>query len=417
MENLNFEKLVTKTGVPLYVMFMPHANTVAAGVFVRAGSRDEILPDEAGLAHALEHMHFQGTEKFATSKEVHGYAEEIGGYSNAWTSMEGTFYYGQVPTEYSDRIFVFLSEILQRSTFPEQKIPVEMKNIVEEIKMNHDNPQSYLVESGLSFFYKDHPLGKLPLGTVGTVSRFTRSDFLRFKERYYAPENYTFVIAGNIDATAALARFENAFTEPSHAKKNLWEPSTLLQTKTRLVERRKDIQQVGTLLLAPLPRAKDKATVAINMFTSMISGGASFPLFQEVRDKRGLCYDIGADTDKYFDVSNFSVYIGTDAARYQEAINAALDVVNKNQGSEELLLRAKNLRKGRLSLAFENPGRIIDFAAHDIMVEDHPRGYEEIIQEIESVGINDVTNAAAQWLKPEQFTTVLLAPDSLDIKS
>ena len=416
MQNLNFEKLVTKTGVPLYVLSLPHANSVAAGVLVHAGSRDEVLPNEAGLAHALEHMHFQGTDKFATSKDVHGFMEEIGGYSNAWTSMEGTFYYGQVPAERADRIFIFLSEILEHSQFPEEKIPIEMKNIVEEIKMNHDNPQSYLVESGLSFFYKNHPLGKLPLGTAETVSHFTKSDFLRFKERYYGPENYTFVIAGNIDSATALARFETTFTQHSAVRKNVRMPASLSQTKTTLVEKRKDVQQVNILLLAPLPQAKDDQTTAINMFTSMVSGGASFPLFQEVRDKRGLCYDIAADTDKYSDVSNFSVYIGTDAVRYPEAIKATLDVIASNQTNEDLLRRAKDLRKGRLSLAFENPGQIIDFAAHDIMVEDHPRGYEEIIREIDSITMDNVARAAAQYLKPEQFTTVLLVPDSLDAK-
>ena len=291
-----------------------------------------------------------------------------------------------------------------------------MKNIVEEIKMNHDNPQSYLVESGLSFFYKDHPLGKLPLGTAETVSRFIRPDFLRFKERYYGPENYTFVIAGNIDAQTALALFENTFTQSPRSEKNVRRATNLSQTKTRLVEKRKDVQQVNILLLAPLPQAQNEETTAINMFTSMVSGGASFPLFQEIRDKRGLCYDIGADTDKYFDVSNFSIYIGTDAVRYQEAIDATLDVIGKNQENASLLQRAKDLRKGRLSLMFENPGRIIDFAAHDIMVAEQPRGYTEIMKEIESITLGGVKSAAGRYLKPEQFTTVLLIPDSLDVK-
>ena len=415
MQNLNFEKLVTKTGVPLYVMHLPYANTVAAGVFVKAGSRDEILPHEAGLAHALEHMHFQGTEKFPTSKDVHGYLEEIGGYINAWTSMEGTFYHGQVPAHEHTRLFLLLSEILNKSLFPEQKISIEMKNIVEEIKMNNDNPQSFLFHSGLSFLYKNHPLGKLPLGTESSVVLFKRDDFLRFKETYYDPANYTFVVTGNISSAQALSLFEQYFPNTIAKKRNERLKENISQKETIFIHKR-DIQQVNVLLLSALKDANDPSTNAIKMFTTMISGGGSFPLFQEVRDKRGLCYDIQADTDKYSDVSNFSIYIGTDAKRYKEAIDTSIAIVQNNRANTELLEKAKNLRKGRLSLRFENPGGILESAANDLLTQENPRGYDEVLEEIQSITIDDVTRAVSTYLSPEQFRHILLVPESLDIK-
>lgn len=419
MENLNFEKLVTKTGAPLYVMPMPHANTVAAGALVRIGTRDEDWPKEAGLAHALEHMvYLGGTKEFPTSKELTGYIEEVGGYSNAWTTKEATFFYAQIPSQHKERAVHILGETLTNSIFPAEKIRTEMKNIVEEIRRSNDDADHFLYDLAMKFLYGDHPLGRKTLGTIESVSSFTQTDFERFKKRYYHPGNYAFVCAGDITSKEALRLFERYFPETEsvaqapHKRTN----QSMQDPGTRMYAYKKQLDQVHLVLVAPIGKREDRASEALEIYRSMIDGGASFPLFQEVRDKRGLCYDIGAEVDKNSDIGNFAIGIGTDPVRYAEAIRESLAVVQANKSDEQLLRRAQDLILGRLALRYESTGNIINIAANDILDNDAPFGYEQLAERIKNITIQDITEAVDAYLKPEQFRTVLLIPESLDIK-
>ena len=420
MQNLNFEKLVTKTGVPLYVMSLPYASTVAAGVLVKAGTRDEQWPQEAGLAHALEHMiYIGGTKHFPTGKELTGYIEEVGGYSNAWTTKEATFFYAQVPVQYKERAVHIIGETITNSIFPAEKISTEMKNIVEEIRRSNDDADHLLYDLAMSFLYNDHPLGRKTLGTIESVSSFGKLDFERFRNKYYCSENYAFVCAGNIEPDEALGWFEQYFPNiqtESHIP-NVRSSNPLRDSGERLHIRKKQLDQVHLVLTVPIGKREDTSSEALEIYRSMIDGGASFPLFQEVRDKRGLCYEIGAEVDKNSDIGNFSIGIGTDPTRYQEAIDRSLAVIQENKTDATLLRRAQELILGRLALRYENTGNIINIAASDILDNDKPFGYEQLKERIESISIADVTNAVDTYLRPEQFRCVLLVPESLNIKT
>jgi len=166
MKNLKFEKLKTKSGTSLFILNLPHTNAIASGVLIKAGTRDEIWPKEAGLAHALEHMSFQATKKFKDSQEVSSYLEEIGGYLNAFTSQEGIFFHNVVPKEYFERAVISLNELVNNSLIPQDKIKIEMRNIAEEIKMYFDNPVSYINMEALVFIYGKLRLFKNVLGTM-----------------------------------------------------------------------------------------------------------------------------------------------------------------------------------------------------------------------------------------------------------
>ncbi|MEW5805730.1 MAG: pitrilysin family protein, partial [Patescibacteria group bacterium] len=354
MKNLNFEKLETSAGVPLYVMSLPHANTVAAGVLVKAGTRDEIWPKEAGLAHALEHMVFQGTKMFKNSKNVSAYIEEIGGVLNTWTWSECTFFWNRVPEKHKERSVILNAEEIKNCTIPESKIKTEMLNIVEEIRMRKDNPQSYVGKLADEFLYKEHPLGKDTLGTEESVKSFKKENFIEFRKRYYHPANYTFITAGKITPEEAVNLFNRHFPEKSKKPANQRVPEKIIDNKKREAIYKKEIDQVNLILSAPLGSSNEKSSKAIDLFTTMLDGGMSFPLFQEVRDKRGLCYSISAGATRFSDVGNFYIYIGTDPKRYQEAIKISLAVIEKSKSNKTLLRKAKEVELGRLALKYEN---------------------------------------------------------------
>ncbi|OGY39301.1 MAG: hypothetical protein A2418_00440 [Candidatus Brennerbacteria bacterium RIFOXYC1_FULL_41_11] len=416
MKNLSFEKLKTSSGVPLYVMNLPHANTVAAGVLVKAGTRDEIWPKEAGLAHALEHMVFQGTKIFQDSQRVGAYLEDFGGYHNAFTTKEGTFFYCRVPQEKQETIGIFLNEIINNQSIPEDKIKIEMQNIAEEIKMWNDDPGRFLQMATFKFLYQNHPLSRSGLGTSESVLSFEKKDFEKFLNRYYNNANFAIVVAGNILPNEAQKLFDQSFSNrrklnPTNRKKIEIEK----YTERRQIEKKSDIQQIQ-LILASMTAASDtKDSLTLELFASMIDGGSSFPLYQELREKRGLCYHTGTISDRYAEAGFWGIYIGTDPLKYEEAITVAMDVVQNNKNNESLRKRAIDLILGRLSLSFENPGRIIENAAHDILHGEEPKSYKEIMKEIESISIKDIEKAVDTYLKPEDIRQVILAPKDLKI--
>lgn len=407
---LNFSKTITKSGAPLWTLNLPESGTVAAGVLIKAGTRDEIWPKEAGIAHALEHMFLQGTESFPTQRFLGEYIEEVGGRLNAWTSKEMTFYYSQVPANYAKRSVHLLSEQLKKSLFPEEKIPIEMKNIVQEIHRAHDNPQGLANRLSDGLVYGNHPLGKDTLGLEESVLALTRNDFIAFKERYYNPANYVFVVAGNISQEEALELFDEYFPEEAKQKPNTRIAQELNPVAERKLIQKKDIEQVHMFLSATTGKASGEDAKHIEFFTRMISGGFSTPLFQEVRNRLGLCYEIWADETKWSDVGVFDIYIGTDPKRYKEAIDTALKVVEKHKIDEALMEKVKNMKIGRLSLLYESTMNIINLAAQDIAFTGEPKGYDQTIKEIKETNIKDIESAVDKYLKPELFFTTMLVP-------
>lgn len=408
--NLNFSQTITKSGVPLWTLTLPHSNSVAVGVLVFTGTRDEIWPQEAGIAHALEHMHFQGTESFLTSQEVAAYIEETGGSLNAWTWKEMTFYYSQVPADYADRAVYILSEQLRKSLFPDSKIQIEMKNIVQEIRRKKDNPREFVQVLANQHLYNNHFLSRDTLGTEESVLSFKKENFVSFKKRYYNPVNYNFIIAGKINPEKALNLFNKHFPLEEKMNSNERINQELITLNTRQLIKNKDIEQVHLVLSASIGKASEKNSLYLDFFRDMISGGSSFPLFQEIRDKRGLCYTVFAGINKWSDIGRFYVYIGTDPKRYREAINATLEVIEKSKSDEKLLEKVKNMKIGDLTLAYEDTGRIINIAARDIAVLGEPKDYEKIVKEIKEVDIDDIEKAVDKYLKPELIFTTMLAP-------
>jgi predicted Zn-dependent peptidase len=412
---LNFSKTLTDSGVSLWTLNLPYSGSVSLGVLVRTGTRDEIWPKEAGIAHALEHMHFQGTEDFPTSQKVSGHIEEVGGMINAWTWKEMTFHWIKVPALYYERAAHILSEQLRKSIFPQEKIPIEMKNIVQEIHRKNDNPRDLIWVVSDKFIYKDHPLAKNTLGLEESVLSFTRDDFLGFKNRYYDSSNYVFIAIGKITSEEALNLFNKYFPEKPNVSPNIYPCQKLKEAENHWFVKKKDIEQVHLFISAVTGKAREKDTLYLDFFKDMISGGMSFPLFQEVRDKLGLCYEIWADNTKWNDIGKFDIYIGTDPKRYKEAIEASIKVIEKYKADENLLKKVKNLKIGKITLLYEDTAMIINQAAQDIAFTGEPKDYNQIIKEIKEVNIDNIKGAVEKYLKPGSIFFTLIVPNNFSL--
>lgn len=412
---LSFSETKTKSGVSLWTLSSSNYNSVALGVLVRCGARDEIWPKEAGIAHALEHMHFQGTVDFPNNMKLTEYIEEVGGRINASTNNERTFYFTRVPSGYAERAAYIISEQIKNSIFPEDKISIEMKNIVQEIRRRNDDPQRYLWLLSKKFIYSDHPLGRDVLGMEESVLHFTKDDFLTFKKRYYDPSNYVFIAVGSITKSEALKLFDKYFKDRSKIDPNKRKNERVMVPPSKQFIKKKELDQLHISLDALISRGEDKTSLYLEFFRDMISGGMSFPLFQEIRDKRGLCYQIFASITKRMDVGNFTIYIGTDPKRHKEAIDATFEVIEKSKSDEDLLNKVKNLKLGQLMLNYENTQQIIRMAANDILFFGAPRGFEEIKKEIKEVNIDNIKESVDKYLNPKSIFTTLLAPKNFKV--
>jgi predicted Zn-dependent peptidase len=285
-----------------------------------------------------------------------------------------------------------------------------MRNIAEEIKMYFDNPISYITMEAVKFIYGNHPLGKNVLGKVSSILSLKQEDFFNFKKRYFNSSNYVFVCVGNIKPENALKLFDEYFEKiPGPVNKRLIEKPSKTTKKT-LIKTRNDITQTQVLILAPTVEAKSFEAKVLDLYSVMLSGGMSFPLFQELRDKRGLCYSVCASLDEFSDSSLFSVYLGTDPKKYQEAIKVALEIIDSNKNNQKLMTKAKDLTLGRLSLEFDDPKSILNLAVSNILVGEEPKTYNQIKQEIEKISINDIEEVVNNYLLKDGLKRVLLIP-------
>jgi len=412
---LNILETKTKSGVSLWTLSSPNYNSVAVGVIIKCGTRDEIWPKEAGIAHALEHMLFQGTKSFPSNLKLSSFIETIGGGINGRTGSERTLYHARVPVGYAERGVRVLSEQINDSIYPEEKIPVEMKNVIQEIRRVNDDPQGRLYFLSQRFIYNNHPLSREVHGTEESVSAFTKNDFLKFRERFYNPTNYIFIAVGNITQDEALKLFNKYFSGDHKGKPNTRKESRIIARHEKQFIERRELDQLHLSLDALVGKGSEKSSLYLELFRDMISNGMSSPLFQEVRDKRGLCYAIYAGLNKCSDIGKFGIRIGTDPEKYKEAISATFEVIEKSKQDKNLLDRAKKRKLGQLMLRYENTLDVFFIATDDILFLGKPRDIIEMQKEIEAVRIEVIKESVDRYLRPEQIFTTMLAPKDFKV--
>ncbi len=409
---MQFEQTTTRHGSKLFVFPMPHVESVAVGVLVFTGTRDEAWPKEAGIAHALEHMVFHGNDRHPDSKSVAAEIEDVGGRLNAWTSKEATFYHRVVPKNAFAIAVNSLASQVRAPLFRNDDIPKEMQNIVQEIKRAYDAPAGQCFRVFDSMIYGDHALSKETLGTGESVLGFASEDFKAFHERHYHPQNFLFIAVGNTTLSEAELFFDTAaFGTQS------WKPGTIripepvtMCGRTKSIER--DIKQANVCTGTLIGPSTDD-TKALGFFCTMLDGGMSFPMFQEVRDKRGLCYAIDVDLTLRSDHGIFYVYIGTEHSRVEEALACIHDVIIASVGDERLFEKARTNLLGKNAVRFTSPDSVLSQATGDILNFGKPQSPAEIRAEIESYSAQQVFEVVERHLLDwNRYSTVRVIPQT-----
>jgi predicted Zn-dependent peptidase len=375
--------------------------SVAIGVWVKSGSRDE-SDSQAGITHFLEHMLFKGTET-RSAKELARHVESQGGYLNAFTSTEYTCYVIRcVDTELD-------------STFPEEELEKEKKVVLEEMKMYKDSPDDVIFEEFSNMMFPEHPLGRPIIGFEPTVSGFTQEHLRTYTDARYQPHNILVSIAGHVDhqhAEQLVERYFSSAKSHTDASRELSKPHVDPIASKSLT---KAIEQTHMILGRRGLAFNDDDRIKLLMVNTLLSGGMSARLHQNIREKHGYCYSIGAFAQSYIDTGVFGVYIGTDASyvdHVRDLLHQEFDQLKQERVSEDELHECKTNLKGKMLLAQESMSNRMMRLAKSYMYHDRFITLDELVDEIDAITAEDVLEFSQRFFQKDVFSECLLLPES-----
>ena len=370
---------------------MPGLQSASIGIWVLAGGRHERV-EQNGIAHFLEHMAFKGTET-RSALEIAEAIENVGGYLNAYTSREVTAYYARVLQDDVPLAMDVLSDIVLNPVFDQHEIEVERGVILQEIGQALDTPDDVIFDWLQEKAYPDQSLGRTILGPAERVSSFSRDDLSSFVKERYGPDQMILAAAGAVDHEALVKAAEQIFGHLEARKSAAYETARFAGGEHRQV---KDLEQAHFAMGFEGPDYRNDQIHAAQVYANILGGGMSSRLFQEVREKRGLCYTIFAQAGAYADTGMMTIYAGTSGDQLAELANVTLDEMKRaaSDMSEEEIARARVQMKAGMLMGLESPSNRAERLARMVQIWGRVPGVEEIVQKIDAVTLQDVKGFA-----------------------
>ncbi len=399
---------VTKlpSGLTVVTDTMAHLETAALGVWTGVGGRDE-KPDEHGMSHLLEHMAFKGTTR-RTSQQIAEEIEAVGGDLNAATSTETTAYYARVLKADVPLALDVLSDILANPSFDADELEREKSVIEQEIGAAQDTPDDVIFEHLSEMCYPDQPMGRSLLGTAQTLAGFNRDKLQGYLSKHYRGPEMVVAAAGAVDHKRVVAEAEQRFASFDATPASKPVPAMFGKGGTRVIHR--DLEQAHlTLALEGVPQS-DLSLFSLQVFTNILGGGMSSRLFQEVREKRGLCYSIYTFHAAYSDTGFFGLYTGTDPTDAPEMVEVIVDEMNNavETLTDAEIARSKAQMKAGLLMGLESCSSRAEQLARHILAYGRPLTSDELVARIDAVSIESTRNAARGLLSRSRPAVVAL---------
>ncbi len=404
----NLRRTVLPNGLIVLTERMEHLRSVAMGVWIKSGSRCE-TPEMNGISHFVEHMLFKGTRS-RSAQRIAREMDSIGGNLDAFTSKETICFNVKSLSDHVPIALDVLTDMVLNPTFAETEIERERGVILEEIKIDEDNPDVLVHELFTQSFWKGHPLGKPILGTMETVGRLGQQHLFAYHGDRFHGENMVFSAAGNLDHD----RFTEAVAEKFSALTSGARPQELSapQPSARIILRnKKALEQVQICLGVPAPPITDENRYATLILNTVLGSGMSSRLFQTIREERGLAYSVYSDLSPYRDTGNLCVYAGTSAGKALEVVDLVLAEfrnLKETPVGEEELTRAKDQVKGNILLGLESSSsRMANLARQEMYFRQFFTS-DEIIARIDEVTAGQVQMMAQRLFQPERIAVTLL---------
>ena len=407
-ETRDIKKQALPNGLVVITENMPHVRSISIGVWVRSGSRRE-SPDENGLAHFIEHMVFKGTER-RSAEAIAREMDSVGGMLDAFTSKEQICFNAKVLDEHLPIAFDVIADLILRPNFDPEDLTKEQQVILEEIKMDMDNPEYLLHEVFTRGFWPEHALGRPILGTPETVKNFNRQVLKTRFASWFAPDHLVVTAAGNVthEQVLDLVTREFGHLQPSgqHA------PHIAPRTEAPIhLEKKRDLEQVHLCVGVPSVPLGHEDRFGVAVLNNLLGGGMSSRLFQNIREKRGLAYAVFSEITPYSDAGMLTVYAGS----AKETVGQVLDLIvsefrdlKKSLVTEEELTRSKNHLKGSLMLSLESTSARMSNLARQELYFRRFYSLDEILDSIQAVTREQLQSLARQYFRAEDTAVTVL---------
>jgi len=402
------ERASLPNGIRIVTEVMPHVRSVSLGVWIGSGSRVE-NGSENGISHFIEHMVFKGT-KNRSAEDIARSVDSVGGGLDAFTSKELVSFNTKVLDEHLPLALDILADLVLNPLFRQEDIEKEKSVILEEIKMEADQPEFVLHETFISNFWKGHGLGKPILGTKESVKKFGRELLLDYYGRVYSPKNILITAAGNLDHDEIVRLVREKF-EALEARGAVPVDSMPTTHAPLVLKKKESLEQLHIAMGVPAYRLAHKLRFPLYVLNTVLGGGMSSRLFQDIREKQGLAYAVYSELNLFSDTGCLTVYAGTaveTAKQVVESVVGEFRQLKEQLIAEEELRRAQDHLKGSLMLSLESTSSRMSNLARQELYFDRFMTLDEMIDSIEAVTREQVQSIACEFFKTENIALAML---------
>ena len=411
MDNM-YQKTVLDNGLRVISNSMPHTRSVSICVFIGAGSRYE-EDAQAGISHFLEHMLFKGTHQRPTSAGISSAIEQVGGMMNASTDREVTTYWCKVAQPHFHKALDVLIDMVQDPLMVPEELEKERNVVQEELSMSNDYPTFRAEILMDEMLWPNQPMGRDVGGSKESVQGITREAMVDFFQGQYVSSNAVLSVAGNVSHQQVLEAVAPLVKQWPTGTPRAWHPAAHGdQARPQVRMEYKKSEQAHLYMALPGIPTRHPDRYALDLMSTVLGEGMSSRLFLEVREKRGLAYDVHSMVSHFRDTGSFVVYFGVDPknARYAgEVVLAELGRI-KTGVPEEELDRARELAKGRLLLRMEDTRAVAGWAGAQELLHEHILTVDEVVEKVNAITLEDVARMANEFLVLDKLSLAVVGP-------
>lgn len=413
---LNFEIKNLSNGIRFITCPVASTDATTLQIMVGTGARFDPLT-KSGLSHFLEHMFLTGSKNYPAFADITKAFDSIGAGYNASTSYEAIRFYIQTSAKDFKKGYDVLHDCFQNPLFKEEFLERERAVILEELKMYHDMPQAWVGVLNQQQTFPGHPLGADLGGTQKTVSSITREDLVNNWQEHYSPESMIITLVGKFDeSTTAMIEEDFAKIPPKPAKE--FTPFALGGFKPSLKQEVRKIDQANFVVSFPAIKKPDERRYALNLMDIIFGATPSSRLYGEIREKRGLAYDVGSGVNSYFDTGSYYIYGGVKADKMEEVYRLAIEQADllKEQGvTDEELTRAKGNLRGTLTRQLESGFAIADYLCSSLYWYKEILPPQEVLSKFEAVSKEEIQALAKEIFDPKKAIVTVIGPQEYNL--
>jgi len=411
LQSLMYKRSKLKNGLRIITKPIKQAQSVSLGIWINTGGRYE-ADSQKGISHYLEHLLFKGSKKYSC-RSIKESIEGVGGSLNAFTSEELTCYLVKIPSRYQSAAFDILSDMVINPSLNQEDIDKERTVILEELKMYRDLPQSYVYELLDELLWPDQPLGTPIIGTVESINSINRNTLKDYQAGHYTPGNIVVSAAGSVSHDLLVKKVSAKFSASKTAQLNKFIPVKESQNKPQLKIFHKETEQTHMALGFQALKRDHPLRHAQAILHIILGANMSSRLFNEVREKRGLAYEIGTGVKRYHDTGAFLVHAGIDNLKVEDCLGVIfqeLGKIRKTLVAKDEFKRAKEFLLGQLSLALEDTMEYMLWMGESVACLDKAYTLEQITKEIKKVSMQDVRRVASEIFDNQKINLALICP-------